>query len=95
MYNDACKLWQIKHTTEKTWLNFRITFQQEHKNLRLLQTAAGSLGYASNLTTDIPPESDTKDDMGVTDAILVLANVTQEENTSLRTTILLDTRTYS
>ena len=67
---------------KKTWPNFRITLQQEHKNLRLLQTAAGSLCYASNLTTYIPPESDTKDDTGVTDAILALANATQEINIS-------------
>ena len=30
MYNDACKIWQIKHTTEKTWLNFRITLSLIH-----------------------------------------------------------------
>ena len=78
---------------KKTWPNFRITLQQEHKNLRLLQTAAGSLCYASNLTTYIPPESDTKDDTGVTDAILALDNVIQEENTSLHTTMSTLTET--
>ena len=49
--------------------------------------AAGLLGYASNLTTDIPPEDNTEDDTGVTYAILALANGTQEENTSLHTTM--------
>ena len=88
-----CKLWQIKPLTEQTWSSFKTTFQQEHKNLRLLQTTTGSLGYASNLTTDIPPEDDTEDDTGVTDVILALVNAIQEENTSLRTTMTTLTET--
>ena len=87
MYNDAYKLWQVKLFTEQTWPNFKTTFQQEHKNLRPLQTIVGSLGYASNLTTGIPPEDNTENDTGVTDAILVLGNVTREENTSMCTTM--------
>ena len=87
MYNDACKLWQIKPLDEQAWPNFKTTFQQEYKNLRLIQTTAGLLGYAPNLTTDIPPEDNTEDDTGVTYAILALADATQKENTSIRTTM--------
>ena len=71
----------------------RQLFNKNIKNLCLLQTTAGSLGYASNLTTDIPPEDDTENDTGVTDTILALANVTQEKKTSLRTTMATLTET--
>jgi hypothetical protein len=81
LYADACCDWPRRAVLTQTWPNFKATFSEAHRDLRIVQTAAHGTGYQNANAALEDLEADYRREN--TEALGQLANATAAGRTAV------------
>jgi hypothetical protein len=80
LFPDACRAWQVRPESQKTWTNFKIHFAAAHCEFRFMnQTAQQSGFHSANMMIEHHPYQ------GTADAIAQLALATASDRDTVAT----------
>ena len=85
-----------RNKSAKTWNTFKLYFTKEHRDLRLLRTSAGNIGYrvGFNVYEDRTPSDDNNNNTdneeipaNTNDIVTALANTSNDDNNTMSSTL--------